>query len=109
MDNDKRKKRLELSLKLMKMGNALINEGLNEGDENVTTIGNIMTLCGGLVLDDKGCVEFNNLCMMFTAKTVLEDITKNGSKFPPNLDIDSLIKRMNDGLSDKNKGDYEND
>lgn len=70
-------RRVEVSSKFVKMGKALIIEGKNNDDFCVLSAGNLLILLSGLVINSKDMDEFNNLCSMFTAKNILDDMMKS--------------------------------
>ena len=70
MDNETR--RLELSNKILQMGQALINEGSNNIDNSIIQGGTIMVLISGLLLNEQDMFIFSELCSMFSAKKILD-------------------------------------
>lgn len=70
MQNERR--RLELSSKLLQMGNSLIKEGQVAQDYTVTQSGTIMLLISGLLLSDEDMFLFSEICSMFSAKKILD-------------------------------------
>tara|TARA_B100000925_G_scaffold142658_2_gene106848 strand:+ start:1684 stop:2046 length:363 start_codon:yes stop_codon:yes gene_type:complete len=62
----------ELSQKIFKMGNALVNEGTKKKDYIITNIGNFMVLVSGLMYEENDIHLFGELCAMFSAKKVLD-------------------------------------
>jgi hypothetical protein len=70
MQNEER--RLELSGKILQMGNSLIKEGESSQDYNVTSSGTVMLLISGLLLSDEDMFLFNQFCSMFSAKKILD-------------------------------------
>jgi len=69
-ENDKR--RIEISEKLIKMGEALIVEGKGNDDYCVLSSGNILMLMSELIINPKGIDEFNHLCALHTAKSIVD-------------------------------------
>lgn len=88
-------RRTEISAKFVKMGKSLIIEGKNNDDFCVLSAGNLLLLMSGLVLNAKDMDEFNNLCSMFTAKNILDDMMKS-----------PMGGIMRGGLMDKLSGDF---
>jgi hypothetical protein len=70
MQNEER--RLELSGKLLQMGNSLIKEGQSVQDYSVTQSGTIMLLISSLLLSDEDMFLFSEFCSMFSAKKILD-------------------------------------
>lgn len=79
---------LELSGKLIELGQALINEGKEKADYNTTQVGNFLVLSGGLILDQEDVSLFAQLCSMFSAKKILDAMERNKVNIS-----DHLIKR----------------
>ena len=68
---------LELSSKLIEMGQALMIEGRENKDLTIAQTGSFMVLIGGLLFDEKDVILFNQLCSMFSAKKILDDMEAN--------------------------------
>lgn len=68
------KRHLDISVKIGKMGEALIKEGTESHDYEITRAGHSMTFISGLVLSAKDTEEFGFLCEMFAAKKTLEQL-----------------------------------
>lgn len=66
------KRHLEVSIKLAKMGDALVKEGTESSDYELTRAGHSMTLISGVMLNTKDTEEFGALCELFSAKRTLE-------------------------------------
>jgi len=101
MKNKNEKRHLELSTKFIEMGQALAKEGIKKDDYTIIQSGNIMIFMGGLLFDEKDLFQFAELCSMFSAKKILEniDLTKgdlfSGDK-THQITYDEFIKRLND-------------
>jgi hypothetical protein len=65
-------RRLELSTKLLQMGNSLIKEGQSADDYTITQSGTLMLLVSGLILSDEDMFLFSEICSMFSAKKILD-------------------------------------
>jgi hypothetical protein len=65
---------LELSGKFIEMGQALVAEGRKDKDYVITSAGTFFTLIGGLMYDEKDVSLFAEICSMFSAKKVLENM-----------------------------------
>jgi hypothetical protein len=70
MDNNER--RLDISEKLLKLGSALIIEGTENNDVNITQSGAILVLVSSVILSEKDLFIISEMCSMFTAKKILE-------------------------------------
>lgn len=93
MVNDQR--RLDLSSKLLEMGKSLIEEGTNRQDYTITQSGNIMIIISAAILTDEHMFLFSEVCSMFTAKQVLDEI-KNIDEFEAlkkYMEINGIIKK----------------
>jgi hypothetical protein len=63
----------ELSIKLLRTGEALISEGTQRGDDIITQIGNITIFMGGLI-HNKSDLEFlSEVCTMMASKSMLSE------------------------------------
>ena len=71
MRNESR--RIELSNKMLQMGQALMQEGSNQKDYTVTQTGTILILVSTLLLNDDDMFIFSELCAMFSAKKILDE------------------------------------
>lgn len=100
-------RRLEISSKLLEMGQALMKEGDEKKDFCIKQSGSFMVMLSGLILDEDDTYEFGNLCSMFSAKKILfgmentnsdmsnflkNGITKNSNDIKNS--IEDFIKRM---------------
>lgn len=100
---DKEKDRqLEISLKLIEMGNALMTEGHNKNDYIITQTGTFLILLGGLMFDVNDIEKFGDLCTMFSAKKILDsmeeaniDVFKHLNTKRNGESYEDLIKRLN--------------
>jgi hypothetical protein len=107
MDNTNR--RLDLSVKFMKMGQSLILEGKEKKDISISEIGTILIFMSGLLLgDDDDIDKFSDLCSMFSAKTILESLEQQGGAYTDMIkkasettSYDDYIKRINDLKKDE--------
>jgi hypothetical protein len=63
----------ELSAKLLKIGEALIFEGNEKSDFNISTVGNIMLFLSSVIYNDDDILLFSELCGMVAAKNIVED------------------------------------
>ena len=108
---DKKDRRLDISAKLIEMGQALMTEGKESRDFSIAQTGSFMVLIGGLLFDEKDIYMFGELCSMYSSRKVLENL----EKVIPNLSslikekgedesYDDLIKKIN-----KLRGDLGNE
>ena len=72
-------RRLEISTKLLEMGQALMEEGHTKKDFCITQNGSFIVLMSGLILDEGDTYEFGNLCSMFSAKKILSGMEATDS------------------------------
>lgn len=93
---------LDVSAKLIEMGQALMTEGKEDKDFAISQTGSFMILIGGLLFDEKDVYSFGELCSMYSAKKILESMENH----IPNMDeflkekgdeesYDDMIKRIN--------------
>jgi len=98
----KKDRHLDISAKLMQMGQALMKEGDDNNDNVISQTGSFIILISGLLFEDKDLYDFGELCSMYSAKKVLENlqsvipnlsslITEKGSS----ESYDDLIKKIN--------------
>ena len=100
---------LELSAKFIEMGQALVSEGRNNKDYVTTSAGTFFTLIGGLMYDEKDVSLFAEICSMFSAKKVLENMDNDIDLIKDiglntNKNYEDLIKRIN-GLREQSEDD----
>jgi hypothetical protein len=100
--NNKIERRLDISSKLIEMGQSLMNEGKDNKDFAIAQTGSFMILIGSLLFEEKDVLSFGELCSMYSAKKILENLEKS----IPNLSslikekaedesYDDLIKKIN--------------
>lgn len=96
------KRHLELSSKFIEMGQALMLEGHNGKDYNIAQVGSSMILLGSLILDEKNLQFFGQMCSMFSAKMILDNMDANNSDYSQYLKkksseetYEDFIKRLN--------------
>jgi len=95
------KRKYDLSIKLIQMGQALVTEGKSKKDYSITQVGNILTMCSTLVLNEVDTYEFATLCSMFSSKKILDDLENNHPEFlnfirnkNENENYEDFIKRL---------------
>jgi hypothetical protein len=71
----------------MKMGSVLTKEGVACEDHNIAEVGTAMIMLSALILDDKDMFIFSEICAMFTAKKILDDMDRKNKP-----DKESLLK-----------------
>ena len=79
---------LDISAKLIEMGQALMNEGKEGNDYSISQTGSFMILIGGLLFDEKDVYSFGELCSMYSSKKLLEN-------------FESVIPNFSDLISQK--------
>jgi hypothetical protein len=62
----------ELSLKILKIGEALIMEGEEKEDFRILNIGNFIIFISSLIYDENDIKLFSELCSMLAAKKMME-------------------------------------
>jgi hypothetical protein len=77
------KRREDLSTKFQKMGQALVQEGFTISDENIVQSGTIFIILSDLILNDSDMFIFGEICTMFSAKKILDNMDSKGA-FPTN-------------------------
>ena len=102
MDN-KKDRRLDISAKLIEMGQSLMTEGKDSKDFAIAQIGSFMVLIGGLLFDERDVYIFGELCAMYSSRKVLENLENMmpnlSSLIKENGDVESydeLIKKINE-------------
>ncbi len=109
---------LELSGKFIEMGQALVAEGRKDKDYVITSAGTFFTLIGGLMYDEKDVSLFAEICSMFSAKKVLEnmendlDMVNNvGNQTKHNYEdlIDRINKLREESEDDESDEDEDED
>lgn len=96
--NEKELRHLEISHKLMEMGQALMKEGHDNNDLTIAQTGSFVTLIGGLMLDEKDVYLFGQFCSMFSAKKILDSMeSQDIGNFINKKDetFEELMKRIN--------------
>ena len=99
---------LELSAKFIEMGQALMKEGKDKKDYTISQSGTFMILIGGLLFDENDVQQFGQLCSMFSAKKILDNMEATKSDMTEFLKLksdgesyDDYIKRINKLRKDK--------
>lgn len=102
MQNNNYKRKLELSSKFLEMGQSLLKEGQDSKDYVISQSGNFMILIAGLMLDEEDIYLFAQLCAMFSAKKILDNLEQNKSGLTEYLknkanseSYEDIIKRIN--------------
>jgi hypothetical protein len=63
----------ELSLKLLKIGEALIMEGEDKKDYVISNIGNFIIFISSLIYDEDDIHLFSEMCSMIAAKKMMDE------------------------------------
>ncbi len=71
MDNSDR--RIEISNKLFKMGEMLVNEGFQSGDDNIARCGNFIIFNSAIIFNDKESLFMDEICTTISQKKLIED------------------------------------
>ena len=95
MANEKR--RSEISLKILEIGRSLMEEGGKLDDYTITQSGTMMILLSSVILSEEDTFLFSEVCSMFSAKKVLDNIE--------GIDESDLIRKF---LGDKQKKSRKN-
>ena len=74
-------RRLELTTKFMKMGQALMHEGSESDDITISQLGTMLIFLGGLAFDENDVNKFSELVSMFSAKKLFDNLDENDSSF----------------------------
>lgn len=97
MENENR--HLELSNKFLQMGQALINEGINNNDYIISQSGTIMILVASLMVNEQDMFIFSELCAMFSSKKIL-DAQEGLGQLEQDMFL-KLLKNKNQGLTNQ--------
>lgn len=99
MLNKEKDRQLEVSSKLIEMGNALMTEGRADNDFVISQTGIFLILLGGVMFDVNDVEKFGDLCSMFSAKKILDSMENSNnptiSKLRKDDSYEDLIKRLN--------------
>jgi hypothetical protein len=87
----------ELSIKLLKIGEALLMEGEEKGDFNILSTGNFLIFISSLIYDIDDVKLFSEMCEMMAAKKMMDGSEImgliNDLSF---LELQELIKKIMD-------------
>ena len=103
MNNKIKDRHLELSSKLIEMGNALISEGSQNKDYITSQSGTFLILIGGLLFDENDVQLFSQLCGMFSAKKILENMEDYGDVRIESIKAKSIDETYEDFIKRINK------
>ena len=94
---------LDLSAKFVEMGQSLMLEGKEKKDYTIAQSGTALVLLGGLMYDEKDMNLFSQMCSMFSAKKIVENMERNNDDYTNYLkekskdeSYDDFIKRINE-------------
>jgi hypothetical protein len=92
----KEERRLDLSGKLVKMGDALILEGRDARDGCVMQTGSTLLLLSSIIASEQDMFIFGEFISMFSAKKVLDEMEEKEAQKPQIGDefISSLIEAL---------------
>lgn len=103
VNNKNTDRHLELTAKLIEMGQALMIEGKENKDFTIAQAGTFLILVGGLLFEEEDVKQFGQLCSMFSAKRVLDSMVASQheigdyiKKKAQDESYDDYIKRIND-------------
>jgi hypothetical protein len=111
------KRREDLSNKFEKMGHALIQEGFTLSDENILQSGTILIILSNLILNDSDMFIFGEICTMFSAKKIIDDMESKGefpkdeilNFFKNNSEPETPKRKKRKGGKDKNSDENVSD
>jgi predicted ribonuclease toxin of YeeF-YezG toxin-antitoxin module len=110
----------DLSLKFLKMGQALTKEGLAEKDFVIVSLGNYLTFMSTIVYSERDLQLFNQLSNMMSSRNLIERIS-NGEISDEELDqlrdiseepsetIPEMVKRMHGKIPEGDNDDNDDD
>ena len=90
----KEERRLDLSNKLLKMGEALGKEGVESNDGCVLTTGSSLIFMSKIILSENYMYLFGELASMFSAKIILDNIDDTQSKITEDGFINNIITKI---------------
>lgn len=93
MANEKR--RAQISSKLLELGLSLMEEGGESDDYTITQSGTMMILLSSVILSEEDTFLFGEMCSMFSAKKVLDNIE--------GIDETEVVKKFFKEKQKKNK------
>ena len=93
------KRRLDISAKLIEMGDALMKEGTESKDHLVIQSGTFLILIGSVILSEEDTFNLGELASYFSARRMLSSLEKDGSDITrkinkPAESYDELIKKL---------------
>jgi hypothetical protein len=78
-------KRIEISKMFNQMSQALIKDGSATQDFALIQLGSILNLAGAVLLNDSDMFLFSELCLMFSAKKILDSMKDEQPTLPDML------------------------
>ncbi len=91
MENEVR--RIDISAKMMQMGQSLIAEGNKLKDYSISQSGNVLIALSNVILSEEDMFLFSQFSLMFTAKKMID--TDRG------YDDSALVRRVMNVMKDK--------
>ena len=107
MENEERHG--EISDKLFKMAEALMNEGDKSDDYIISSTGNFIMLVSGLMNNAEDMKTVGDLLAMFSAKKVLDNQIMSDGMIPGLDDLEEMFKKMRDSFEDEEDKDKDED
>lgn len=87
----------ELSLKLLKIGEALLMEGEEKQDFNILSTGNFLIFISSLIYDSEDVKLFSEMCGMMAAKKMMDENEMMGLISDLSFsELQELIKKIRD-------------
>ena len=93
--NNNLDRHLELSSKLIQMGQALVKEGREHNDYNIAQTGGFLITIGGVILDQEDVFIFGQLASMFSAKKLIDKLEAKNSAGNDTTKYEEFIKYLN--------------
>jgi len=99
--NENYRRKLEISTKLLKMGEALIKEGKERRDASILQSGSLIQYIGGIMVVEEDILGLGDLCSMYSAKKILDGIDRdNNIKQHGEFQTDDYIANINRMMND---------
>jgi len=74
---EKTHRHIQLTIMLSKMGRALVEEGKEGSDVNVSMAGSILVFMAGLIQDKKELLMLGEICNMVSCKKLIDSVRTN--------------------------------
>lgn len=99
----------EMSDKLFKMAEALMNEGDKSGDYIISSTGNFIMLVSDLMNNEEDMKTVGDLLAMFSAKKVLDSQMMGDGIMPGLDDLEEMFRNMKDRIENEENEDENED